>query len=530
MAADGHAGRLMIAGRLKEARALIERSWQSGRDLARPGLSSVWNASGIYSMLYDPREGLRWVLRELDAPRTAHAIFPRQHAVNMALEDYLWMGELPEARRLLNQIEPGPHVRAYFALFEGDWEQADSFLTILLNWCANAGARAEYFTWFRYSVWARRLLRNYSAAEDMLARGLEVCSRETLPTVEMQLRPELVMLNADTGRDADSNSQLVRCRELMSEDQDWLGLAGMVSRAEAIVASAEGRLDGARAQFQKAIKTFQRYRLPWEEAETLHYWGRALNAAGEQGRANEKFDAALEIYKRHGGGQRWIDRTVAEQARIELPAAATPLSDQRPPDNECMFRREGEYWTIGYGGVTCRLKDMKGLGYIAHLIAHPGHRIHVLDLFAQVGGSGAAPNPTADQHAEDLEIVSDPGDAGEVLDSRARAEYRQRLSELHAELDEAERNNDLGRAERMRNELDSLTDGLRSALGLGGRSRRFTAETERARGTVSKSIRVSLERIRRSHPKLGDHLSTCVRTGYFCAYLPDPGRQPSWRT
>jgi hypothetical protein len=237
-----------------------------------------------------------------------------------------------------------------------------------------------------------------------------------------------------------------------------------------------------------------------------------------------------EIYHRHGAGQRWIDRVEAERARIELPDTAAPLLDQRPSDNECLFRREGEYWTVGYGGVTCRLKDMKGLGYIAHLIAHPGHRIHVLDLFAQVGGSAAATAPRVNLQAEDLEVVSDLGDATEVLDSRARAEYRQRLSELHAELEEAERNNDIGYAERTRNELDSLTDGLRSALGLGGRSRRFTAETERARGTVSKSIRVSLERIARSHQELGAHLSTCIRTGYFCAYLPDPGRQPSWRT
>jgi predicted ATPase len=524
MAADVHALHLTLAGRLKEGRALIERSWQAGRDLADPGLSSVWNANSIYSMLYDNREGLRWTLRELDAPRTAHSIFPRQITVGMALERHLLMGELLEARRLLNQTEPSSVVRAYFALFEGDWEQADSICTKFLSWCANAGARPEASTCFRRSVWARRLLRNYSAAEDMLTRGLELCSRETLPTVEMQLRPELVMLNTDTGRDADSNSQLVRCRELMSEDQDWLGLAGMVLRAEAIVASAEGRLDEAQAKFQKAIETFQCYRLPWEEAETLLYCGRVLSSAGDS-RANQKFDAAIEIYRRHGAGQRWIDRV--EAARIELPAA--PRSKQLPPDDECLFHREGEYWTVGYGGVTCRLKDMKGLGYIAHLIAHPGHRIHVLDLFAQVGGSGAAPNPAADLHAEDLEIVSDPGDASEVLDSRARAEYRQRLSELHAELEEAERNNDPGRAERTRNELDSLTDGLRSALGLGGRSRRFTAETERARGTVSKSIRVSIDRIRRSHQELGAHLSTCLRTGYFCAYLPDPGRQPSWR-
>jgi len=249
---------------------------------------------------------------------------------------------------------------------------------------------------------------------------------------------------------------------------------------------------------------FQRYRLPWEEAETLLYCGRVLSSAGDS-RANQKFDAAIEIYRRHGAGQRWIDRV--EAARIDPLHKTAPLSEQRPSDDECLFRREGEFWTIAYRGVTCRLRDMKGMGYIAHLIAHPGHRIHVLDLFAQVGGSGAAPNPTADLHAEDLEIVSDPGDASEVLDSRARAEYRQRLSELHAELEEAERNNDIGCAERTRNELDSLTDGLRSALGLGGRSRRFTAETERARGTVSKSIRVSLERIRRSHQELGAHLS-----------------------
>ena len=227
---------------------------------------------------------------------------------------------------------------------------------------------------------------------------------------------------------------------------------------------AAGDLEVATKHFNDAVRIFHRYTLPWEEAETLHLWGRALVRAGEAAHASEKFDAAIEILCRRSAGQCWIDRTVAEQARIELPPAATPLSDQRPPDNECLFRREGEYWTVGYGGVTCRLKDMKGLGYIAHLIAHPGHRIHVLDLFAQVGGSGAAPNPSADLHAEDLEIVSDPGDASEVVDSRARAEYRQRLSELHAELEEAERNNDIGCAERTRNELDSLTDGSEARL------------------------------------------------------------------
>ena len=37
-----------------------------------------------------------------------------------------------------------------------------------------------------------------------------------------------------------------------------------------------------------------------------------------------------------------------------------------------VFRKEGEYWTVGYGGNSFRLKDTKGLGYLAHLLRHPG--------------------------------------------------------------------------------------------------------------------------------------------------------------
>src|ERR1700731_4225477 len=45
-----------------------------------------------------------------------------------------------------------------------------------------------------------------------------------------------------------------------------------------------------------------------------------------------------------------------------------------------VFSKEGEYWTVGYGGNSFRLKGTKGLGYIAHLIRHPGVEFHVLDL------------------------------------------------------------------------------------------------------------------------------------------------------
>src|SRR6201987_1138068 len=50
------------------------------------------------------------------------------------------------------------------------------------------------------------------------------------------------------------------------------------------------------------------------------------------------------------------------------------------------FRKEGEYWTAGYGGKSFRLKDTKGLGFLAHLLRHPGTEFHVLDLAGGIRG------------------------------------------------------------------------------------------------------------------------------------------------
>jgi hypothetical protein len=36
-----------------------------------------------------------------------------------------------------------------------------------------------------------------------------------------------------------------------------------------------------------------------------------------------------------------------------------------------IFRKEGEYWTVGYGKRAFRLKDTKGFAYLAHLLRHP---------------------------------------------------------------------------------------------------------------------------------------------------------------
>jgi hypothetical protein len=57
----------------------------------------------------------------------------------------------------------------------------------------------------------------------------------------------------------------------------------------------------------------------------------------------------------------------------------------------CRFLCEGEYWTIEYDGSLCRLRDTRGLRYLARLLAAPGTGIPALDLAA--GATSMGPEP-----------------------------------------------------------------------------------------------------------------------------------------
>jgi hypothetical protein len=111
-----------------------------------------------------------------------------------------------------------------------------------------------------------------------------------------------------------------------------------------------------------------------------------------------------------------------------------------------LFQKEGEYWTIAYGGATLRLRDTKGLHCLALLLGRPGERV---------------PAPL---------LLSGPVEAGgETI-----------------------------------------------------------ADPERARITVTKRIKAALKKIQEHHPSLGHHLTTCIKTGHFCIYTPDPEQPVAW--
>jgi len=197
--------------------------------------------------------------------------------------------------------------------------------------------------------------------------------------------------------------------------------------------------------------------------------------------------------------------------------------DEPPDGSSNVFRREGDYWTVIFDGHTVRVRDLKGMRYLARLLADPGRELHVLDLVAGETG-GEAPVDSAGAGLPRSAL----GDAGELLDARAKDAYRRRLAEIEDDIEQARAIGDAERGAQADAERDFLVRELSRAVGLGGRDRRAASASERARAGVTRAVRQAIARVGEHHPQLGEHLSRTIRTGTYCAYVPDPRAPAGW--
>ena len=193
-----------------------------------------------------------------------------------------------------------------------------------------------------------------------------------------------------------------------------------------------------------------------------------------------------------------------------------------------MFVRSGDQWTIAYGGATFSLRDMKGLAYVQRLLQHPYEKFHALDLVGwNIVGVGSETSGAEDRLPAG-DSVRGLGDAGAMLDTQAKREYRARLHDLREELEELRKGADHERGEKVEAEIDFIEREIIRAVGLGGRDRHAGSAAERARLNVARTIKIAVQRIAERHAALGEFLETSIRTGLFSAYIPPSADAVSW--
>jgi hypothetical protein len=183
---------------------------------------------------------------------------------------------------------------------------------------------------------------------------------------------------------------------------------------------------------------------------------------------------------------------------------------------ESTFRLEGEYWTITHAGRVLRLRDTRGLSFLAHLLRRAGSEVLAIELVHLAGDEPDAARPPSASGAP-------------LLDARAKADYRRRLDDLEGQLEEAERFSDVERASRLREELEAISRELSRAVGIGGRDRPGGDDVERARVLVTVRVREALRRIADASPELGAHLTASIKTGRYCSYQPRAVQRIDWK-
>ncbi|MGH2774905.1 MAG: transcriptional regulator [Actinomycetota bacterium] len=378
-----------------------------------------------------------------------------------------------------------------------------------------------------------------ASIRDALEHPLDVPSKELPPNTELRRAPlleaqvEIAVAAGDLERARWAAAVLGRIAH--SFESRALGASAALARGR--IRLAEGRQALARQEFEEALQTWNDIAAPFEAAVARMGLAQASRAEGEEERALLEFRAARSTFERVGAmhhadlaaeacGDAGRDDLAAVATDLQAPEAGWKSRGDRDSDPALsVFRREGDYWSVTFGGRTIRLRDLKGLRYLGRLLAQPGREFHVVDLV--VGESNA---PESGYISPELGLThSIPSDAGELLDARAKEAYRRRLAEIDEDIEEAQAIGDAERAARAEAERDFLVGELSRAVGLGGRDRRADSASERARASVTRAIRHAMTRIREYNSDLGTHLDSTVRTGTYCVYLPDPRGSTAWK-
>jgi tetratricopeptide (TPR) repeat protein len=357
-----------------------------------------------------------------------------------------------------------------------------------------------------------------ASIRDALENPMQVPSKELPPNTDLRRAPLLeaqVEIEVAAGDMERARAAAVELEAVADRFESKALVAG-TALAYGRVRLAEGATADAQRHFEEAARLWHEVGAPYEAAVAQTGLAEAHRAQGNAHRADSEQRAARVVF------ERIRDVHHAERAP---PVDVVPDPHQHRAPRLDVFRREGDYWSIAFDEHTVRVRDLKGMRYLARLLADPGREFHVLDLVAAETGRRAAVGRPAEPGLPYRGL----GDAGALLDARAKEAYRRRLAEIEDDIGEALAMGDDERAALSDVERDLLIRELSRAVGLGGRDRRAAAASERARVSVTRAIRQAMARIREHHPPMGTHLDRAIRTGTYCAYLPDSPAAMEWR-
>ncbi|MDP2948211.1 MAG: protein kinase [Chloroflexota bacterium] len=325
---------LVVAGRLAEGLALLEKAWEMAdrANLTFVAFLSAFWVGVWWGFLRGPEEGMRWLRQELAKPRIASAPNLRRSLLAWLGASLVRGGEAEEAQRILAE-EPGelPTLSRLLHVAKGEWEAAEREFVREIERSRGAGDRLN--SAIRSAELAEFVLLktgDYSRAEELLLEARRIFVEGGAVWLELWFTPPLCELYAKTGRLDEAQELMDRCQAILGEGEDYGAAVGRVSMAQAILARAREQWTEAQQAFDRALAVARRYGLPWEEARALHEQG-IMHLARAQKEDREKavelLDQAIAIYQRMGA-KKDVELVLADKMRaqgIDLTAVQSSI-------------------------------------------------------------------------------------------------------------------------------------------------------------------------------------------------------------
>lgn len=356
---------------------------------------------------------------------------------------------------------------------------------------------------------------------DAIAHPLDIPSKERPPFGDLRLAPLLDAQAeiAAAAHDAATTREAAQGLRAIADAYRSRALDAGACLAAARASVVEGDARQAIEEAGSAVVAWTEVGAPFEAAVARVVLGEAHQLAGSPERARMEWQAAAAGFAAYGAVG-WTDRARA----LAGGAPSPPRADERPGSpSTATFRCDGDTRTVRFAGRTALLHDLKGFRYLERMLAEPRRELHVLDLVAVERGTLAVSGS-----ADDEGLDGGAGTGLPVLDDEAREAYRRRLAEVDEDIEEATRMHDVGRVELAELDRAYLIAELTRAAGWRGRGRTTGGTAERARTSVTRSIRYAIKRLAEHHGTLAAHLQQSVRTGTYCSYSPDPLSPITW--
>ncbi len=331
-----------------------------------------------------------------------------------------------------------------------------------------------------------------SSLAELRGGGLASLPRSSSWLVTMNGIVEAAFLLDDAGTAAEAYDLLRSYADLPMVGGLGVTCFGSTHQALGVAALTSGRLDVAIDHLRAAI----------QHNLALGHWPALVFARQRLARAHR-------LRGREDDGEaaeREQDTARSEAAAIGIGIPDSQFRQTHRGAAIATCDRAGRKWRLSLRDASVLVEDSIGMLHLAVLIANPRREILAADLvagLAVLGGAGA-----------------DSATAQPMLDRTAIVTYRSRLKVIEAEIDRLSAGGDADQAVQARAERQWILEQLARSTGLGGRTRSFPDDGERARVAVGKSIRRALARISEADAVIGEHLRQAVHTGTRCSYWP----------